>query len=193
MRMAWQSSFGATVLLALVALHSSTLIGLVSPEPVQLDENPDRLKQTDISPPVERVRSMLEEMLRLDHSIKVDEEMLKSMPSYWDEMLSLWQEDETKCGEDFSSLAHKWHRWADVTLRYEILDAIVMWEGVCYSRLEDKIQSELQSDAITELTREHFGLFAEQDERECRSEGRFECMLFRISNSVIGKLRRLIG
>jgi hypothetical protein len=55
----------------------------------------------------------------------------------------------------------------------------------CYSRLEDTIQSELEA-------MKQFEMFAEQDQSECRSEGRSECVWLD-SDSMINKLRRVIG
>jgi hypothetical protein len=179
--MAWRSSFGATVLLALVALHASALIA--SSEQVQLNENRD----SDIPSRTEQVRSMLEEMLGSGRfTISTPNEHYS-----WREMINLWQKDETRCADGFFSLLERWAIKADKTIKNDLLDAIETWKETCYSRLEDKIQFELNT--MNKLTREHFELFAKQDQHECKSEGRSECLSFGCSNLVIGKLRRLIG
>jgi hypothetical protein len=112
-------------------------------------------------------------------------------PKYFDTMFDLWQTDETNCSGIFLELARKWRKWTDVGNKDDIWEAISTWRDTCYSRLEGAIQSELE--AMKESTREQFKLFAEQDQAECRSEGSSKCLSFFRSNSMINKLRRVIG
>jgi hypothetical protein len=185
--MAWRSSFGATVLLALVALHSSTLIELASSE--QFNENRERLEQTDISPAAEPVRLTLENMLGLDQ-IETKTDIKKTAdPPLWAALLDLWQQDATNCGGDFLSILEIWYRQFETLLESEQLSAIRNWKDTCYSRLEEKIQSELK--AMSESTREQFELFVKQD--DYRSKDKFLIVPFPSTNLAIGKLRRLIG
>jgi hypothetical protein len=186
--MAWRPSFGATVLSALVALHSSTLIDLASSE--QPDKDP--WKYQNALAIAMQARSMLEEMIGSGH-IEVEEKMVREMqPSAWDKMLGLWQEDETSCGDDLFELLAKWRaRLDDETFKGYVWMANKKWENTCYARLEERIQREL--DEMSESTREHLKLFADQEHRECIDKGKSECSGFLISNSVVGALRRLIG
>jgi hypothetical protein len=171
--MAWQS-FGATVLLALVAL-----IELASSEPVH--ENRERLEHL-----AQQVNAMLEEILGSGQFAISTANGHES----WTAMIDLWQKDETKCGHGFFSELRRWALWADKTTKSDLSNAIIeTWEETCYTRLEEKIQSELNT--MNKSTREHFELFAMQDQHECKS--RTGCLSFHTSNLAIGGLRRLIG
>jgi hypothetical protein len=187
--MAWRSSFGATALLALVALHSSTLIELASSE--QLTENRERLEQTDISPTAEPVRLTLEKMLGLDQIETEDGTMKTKGTPLWTSMLDLWQQDETNCGDDFLATLDRWYGLLYPRVGNEVWNAIRNWKDTCYSRLEDEIQSELK--AMSESTREQFKLFVKQDRRDFRSKYKSFAVSSPPLNSAIGKLRRLIG
>jgi hypothetical protein len=185
--MAWRSSFGVTVLLALVVLCLSMLIELASSDPVQLDK--DRV-QLDFTPTDEKVRSMLERMLGL--KIKVRDELWTGVKSdIFDNMFDLWQADETKCSHIFFIWAEEWSRRLNAIDGGALIGVISKWKKTCYSRLEGTIQSELET--MKESTREQFQLFAEQDQAECRSEGNFKCLLFSSPDLMINKLRRVIG
>jgi hypothetical protein len=171
--MAWRSSFGAIVLLALVALHPSTAVPL---------------------------RSMLKMMLG-SAGMMTGEKTLKTMePSFSSEMYKLFREGDTRCSGKFFELVKDWRDLViesscqvRKSLASGISDAIERWRETCYTHLEKKIQSEL--DATSKSTREHFELFVEQDRRECTPEGQpySECQLCDKSIYVVGKLRRLIG
>jgi hypothetical protein len=177
------------VLLALVALHSSTLIELASSE--RLQKNGARLKPAEDCIEDQRVSSMLEEMLGSE--IEERKGISKDMyPSFWDLTLRLWQADETKCAGDLFALLAGWLRTAKKKkFKDTIRNAITRWGDTCYSRLEVKIQSQLGT--MSDLTRKHFELFTEQDQRECRSEGGPGCLFLVNSNSAFGVLRQLIG
>jgi hypothetical protein len=184
--MAWRSSFGATVLLALVALHSSTLIELASSE--QFNENRERLEQTDISPAAEPVRLTLEKLLGSDQIYAKDNKDIADL-LLLKALRDMWQKDETNCSDDFISTLDLWYWRFDMLLESEQLSAIRNWKDTCYSRLEEKIQSELK--AMSESTREQFELFVKQD--DYRSKDKFFVVPLPSANSAIGKLRRLIG
>jgi hypothetical protein len=172
--MAWQLSFGATVLLALVAL-----IELASSEPVH--ENRERLEHL-----ARQVNAMLEEILGSGQFAISTANGHES----WTAMIDLWQKDETKCGHGFFSELGRWALWTDKTTKSDLSNVIIKtWEETCYSRLEEKIQFELNT--MNKSTREHFELFAMQDQHECKS--RTGCLSFHTSNLAIGGLRRLIG
>jgi hypothetical protein len=107
--------------------------------------------------------------------------------NYFESTFDLWHADETNCSDRFFELADRWTRhWTG-----DMLKALSTWEKTCYSRLEGTIQSELE--AMKEPTREQFELFTEQDQAECRSEGSSKCLWFSSPDSMINKLRRVIG
>jgi hypothetical protein len=171
--MAWRSAFGATVLLALVALHASTALPTV--------------------------HDMLVEMAGSDNIQTLETGLETMVPDDRDRMLDFWQDKALRCSEYFFGHAKRWHNLvciegplmdSDPTCR-KLWDTIGKWEKTCYSRLEKEVQSEL--DAMSVSTREQYKLFAEQDQRECRSGGQPALLLFDKSIKVVGKLRRLIG
>jgi hypothetical protein len=171
-RMAWRSSFGATVLLALVALHASTAMPTVY--------------------------DMLREMSRSGKIGDLSTEIETNAPNSLRGMLDFWlRERESRCRDSFFEHVGKWYRLTffrnsiilNSSTCTKVWDIIQNWEETCYSRLEKKIQSELA--AMSASTREQFKLFAEQDQRECESNG--VCSSFYGKISLIGILRQSIG
>jgi hypothetical protein len=172
--MAWRSSFGAIVLLALVALHPSTAAPL---------------------------RSMLKMMLG-SVGMMTGEKTLKTMePSFSSEMYKLFKESDTRCSRYFFALVMEWRNSmlrnsrfdivAKDGLKLDISKALDGWRDTCYSRLEDEIQSELKT--MSESAREQFKLFVKQDKRDLESKDKSFAIFSPAANSAIVKLRRLIG
>jgi hypothetical protein len=169
--MAWRSSFGATVLLALVALHSSTALPTV--------------------------HDMLAEMSGLDKIRGLGKDIDTKARKSREKMLDMWQNNESRCRDLFFDSCLEWYRWACVR-DPQMLSAstctrawgiVQKWKVTCHSRLEKKIQSGLA--AMSASTREQFKLFAEQDKREYESNS--EWSSFDGSISLIAKLRQSIG
>jgi hypothetical protein len=162
--MSWRSSFGATVLLTLVALHSSAT----------------------------PLRSMLEEMLG-SVEVVAGTKTLETMERYFSsEMRSVWSDDRTKCSEKFFQMMRTWRYLVKHNSHVGIVDkALERWRDTCYSRLEGEIRSELQT--MSESAREQFKLFVKQDERDLESKDESLAISFHSENSAIAKLHRLIG
>jgi hypothetical protein len=156
------------VLLALVGLHSS--------EKVDRPPNPDA--STDASKPL--VDPLAYYVLLPPQSYKHYKHIKHFISAH---------KDTSSCrmgGEDAMGVPI-----IDPQLDELTFNAIMNRRELCFSRLEEEMQSEL--DAMSESTREHFKLFAELDQRECSSAPGSLCFIFGNLNLVIGKLRRLIG
>jgi hypothetical protein len=135
---------------------------------------------------------MLDEMLG-SHLIRVKvENMTEKLTSKWNEILGLWQKNETNCSPDFFKLVAERESsfWTEELVK-NMRTASKRWENICYSRLEDKIQSELE--AMSETTRKQFKLFVEQEQRECISKGKPRCSKYRLQSSLVYALRRLVS
>jgi hypothetical protein len=165
--MSWRSSFGATVLLALVAIQSSESVD----RPPIPNDNPDAS---------ERQGSPIEDAL-LPRNNNQEDDLVKRVIS--------GHEDASKCrhGEEVAMTGPV----GEPQFRELIFNAIMNRREKQNSRVEMEIQSEL--GAMSESTREHFKLFAELDRRECGSAPGSLCFIFGTLNLVIGKLRRLAG
>jgi hypothetical protein len=185
-KMHWRSSFGATVLLALVALHWSPLIGLASSETTVAGDGREQSNgpSTRLGFPeaLSKLNAMLEYNIRefpVQGGANVD--MIEMV-----DLFSSVQPDKDYCSN--KTLIEQ-ARYAIRYLTYRepdgyIYKIVTNQLDICVKELEEQFEREFES--LNESTREHFESFVKEDHSKHD--------LFRLSkNALVDKLRRLIG
>jgi hypothetical protein len=182
--MAWRSSLVASVLLALVALHSSALVGLASPETTAAADGQEQ--STDPTFRMARALGVQEGSTDLDARIKAElfEQATKrgNIKAGIDliNLFSLIQPNKAHCSnERFIEKAQNLiHRPA---FDRHIQEIITTQATLCADELAKQFQRGLES--LSKSTREHFESFVKQGNGPFYP-GRFQ---------LIAEVRRIIG
>jgi hypothetical protein len=181
-KMSWRSSFSATVLLTLVALHWSPLIGLASSETTTAGDGREQSTgpSTHLPEALSKLNAALEYKMRQQGGgVEVDTiEMV--------DLFSSVQPDKDYCSnKTFIEQAH----YAKHYLPYRkpdryIYKIITKQLDICVNELEEQFEREFES--LKESTRKHFESFVKED------HGKHDYFLLP-TNTLLNKLRRVIG
>jgi hypothetical protein len=175
--MSRRSSLGVTVL-ALVALHSLSLIGLVALELAAIDRLDNRSEHLDAL----EVLSTLEKELEAGR-IRAEEKIFNETEAFtFGELIELWQPDATRCSEDFfMQVQHKLY-FVHGSLFSYVNVALQRRQDFCFSLLGQQIEEKCGS-ALSESTRRHFESFKKHLDIGD---------IFKYPNEAINKLRQII-
>jgi hypothetical protein len=155
--MSRRSSLGVTVL-ALVAFHSLSPIGLIASERAAITTKVlYRLIDPDEHLDAREVPSTLERELEAGR-IRAEERIWPYIHVTIGELIELWQPDATKCSDDFFRQVERWYRSSFGSLNSYIHEARQRRQYFCFSHLEPQIKDKCGS-AVSESTREHFESF----------------------------------
>jgi hypothetical protein len=180
--MSRRSSLGVTVL-ALVAFHSLSPIGLIASERAAITTKVlYRLIDPDEHLDAREVPSTLEKALEAGQ-IRAEEKIWPSIPVTIGELIELWQPDATKCSDKFFRREQDWLESSRGPLSSYITAARSKRLDFCFSHLDKQIEEEFESAPLSKSTREHFESFVEKDRL-------FRNNVYRL-DQAIHKLRRL--
>jgi hypothetical protein len=175
--MSRRSSLGVTVL-ALVAFHSLSPIGLVATEQAAIHRLNDRSEHLGASEVLSTLKNELEA-----GRIGEEEEIFPFIPATIGELIELWQPDATKCSDDFFRQVTRWIGSSYGSLNSYICEAREKRQNFCFSHLEQQIKEQIGS-ALKESTKERFESFVT---KYLRIYDQFESSVW-----AIIKLRRVI-